>query len=189
LNALRNTTKLNTREISASFVYQNPTVSALGKFIHELTSTGVSRRSDDTVKEMKNLVDKYSKDFPVHKPAGDVMPHGNTVLITGTTGAIGSTTLAELHEYPDITRIIVLARKSAAPISVRQKEALEGRGLDPNIVNSPKITLLEGDPALPGFGLENDVLLELKSSITHILHIGMWKETGRVLELTSDPSL
>ena len=52
---------------------------------------------------------------------------------------------------------------------------MEDRGLDSSIVDSSKITLLEGDPALPSFGLGDDVLLELKSSITHILHIGMWK--------------
>ena len=36
------------------------------------------------------------------------------------------------------------------------------------------LTLLEGDLALLNFRL-GDVLLELKSSITRILHIGMWK--------------
>ena len=175
LNALKNTTKLNVREISANFVYQNPTVSALGRFIHDLTSTGVSRQLDNTVKEMTNLVEKYIKDFPAHKPADGVTSQADTVLITGTTGAIGSNALAELYKSPNVAKIVVLARKSPTPISVRQRKALEDRGLDPSIVDSSKITLLEGDPALPSFGLGDDVLLELKSSITHILHIGMRK--------------
>ena len=175
MNALKNTTKLNVREISANFVYQNPTVSALGRFIHDLTSTGVSRQLDNTVKEMKDLVDKYIKDFPAHKPADGVTSQADTVLITGTTGAIGSNALAELYKSPNVAKIVVLARKSPTPISVRQRKALEDRGLDPSIVDSSKITLLEGDPALLSFGLGDDVLLELKSSITHILHIGMRK--------------
>ena len=124
---------------------------------------------------MTDLVENYTKDFPAHEPVDGVVPQGYAVLITGTTGAIGSNTLAELHESPNVTRIVVLARKSTAPISVRQKEALENRGLNSSIVDSPKITLLEGDPALPGLGLGDDVLFELKSSITHILHIGTWK--------------
>ena len=189
LNALRNTTKLNTRGISANLVYQNPTVSALGKFIHELTSTGVSRQLNNTVNEMKDLTDKYTKDFPAHKPAEGVEPQGKVVLVTGTTGAIGSNTLAELHKSPDVTRIVVLARKSTTPISVRQRKALDDRGLDPSIVDSSKITLLEGDPALPGFGLEDDVLSELKSTLTDILHIGMCEVARGVVKLTSDPSL
>ncbi|KAF9650627.1 acetyl-CoA synthetase-like protein [Thelephora ganbajun] len=174
LNALRNTTKLNTRGIPANFIYQNPTVSALGKFIYDLTSAGTLRQLDNTVKEMTDLVDKYTKDFPIHKSVSGVGPQGDVVLITGTTGAIGSNTLAELYNSSHVTRIIVLARKFTTPVSARQKKALEDRGLDPSIVDSPKITLLEGDPALPGFGLEDDVLLELKSIITHILHIG-WR--------------
>ena len=175
LNALRNTTKLNTRGISVDFVYQNPTVLALGKFIHDFTLTGVSRQLDGAVKGMKNLVDKYIKDFPSHEPADSVPLQGDAVLVTGTTGAIGSNTLAELCKSPDVTRVVVLARKSTTPISIRQRKALEDRGLDPSIVDSSKITLLEGDPGLPGFGLDNSVLLELKSIITCILHIGMWE--------------
>ena len=170
-----NTTKLNVKGISQNFVYQNPTVSALGRFIHDLTSTGVSRQLDNTAKEMTDLVDKFTKDFPAHEPAGGTVPQGYAVLITGTTGAIGSNTLAELHKSPNVTRIVVLARKSTASISVRQKKALEDRGLDSSIVDSSKVTLLEGDPALPEFGLGDDVLFELKSSITHILHIGTQK--------------
>lgn len=125
--------------------------------------------------EMRDLVEKYSQNFPPHKPVNGIMPWGLAVLVTGTTGAIGSNTLAELYESPDIAKIVVLARKSTTSISVRQKKALEDRGLDPGIVNSSKITLLEGDPALPGFGLGADTLLELQSTVTHILHIGAWE--------------
>ena len=189
LNALRNTTKLNTREILANFVYRNPTISSLGKFIHDLSSTGISQQLENTVKEMTDLVHKYTKDFPAHEPAHGVTPHGCTVLITGTTGAIGSNTLAELHKSPNVTKIVALARKSTIAISIRQKKALEDRGLDSSIVDSSKITLLEGEPALPGFGLGDDILLELKSSITHILHIGMGEGACDILELTFDPSL
>jgi len=172
LNALRTTTKLNARDIPGNFVYRNASVSALGKFIHDLTSTGVSRKIDNTVKEMTDLVTKYTKDFPAHRPAGDATSQGLVVLVTGTTGAIGSNALAELYKSPNVAGIIVLARRSITPIYVRQKKALEDRGLDSGIVDSPKINLLEGDPDLPGFGLEDDVLLRLKSVITHILHIG-----------------
>jgi hypothetical protein len=174
LNALRNTTKVNTRGISVNFVYKNPTISALGRFIYDLTSAGVSRQFDNTVKEMTDLVDKHIQDFPVHKPVGGVMPQGYVVLVTGTTGAIGSNTLAELHKSSSVARIIVLARKSTTSLTVRQKKALDDRGLDPKIVNSSKIALFEGDLALPNFGLGDDVLLELKSIVTHILHIGAW---------------
>ena len=127
------------------------------------------------MKGMKHLVDKYTRNFPVGKPAGGAPLQGDTILVTGTTGAIGSNTLAELHKSPNVTGVIALVRKSTRPISVRQRKALEDRGLDPSIVDSSKITLLEGDPGLPGFGLDDSVLLELKSIITCILHIGMWE--------------
>ena len=133
---------------------------------------------------MRSLVEKYTKDFLAHQPADGVTPHGRVVLVTGTTGAIGSNTLAELYKSPYVAKIVVLARRSTTPISVRQKKGLEDRGLDPSIVDSPKIVLLEGDPALPGFGLEDDILSELRLIITHILHIGMWEGACSVLKLT-----
>lgn len=168
-----------------NFVYQHPTVFALGKFIHDIASTGVSQQLDNTVKEMMVLVDKYTKKFPTHKPSGGVVPQGDVVLITGTTGAIGSSTLAELYNSSGVARIIVLARKAIAPVSFRQTKALEERGLDPRITNSSKITLLEGDPALPDLGLGDGVLSELRSIVTHILHIGTIGMSSRCLELTS----
>ena len=134
-------------------------------------------------------MDKYAKDFLAHKPAGGVTPRRHAVLVTGTTGAIGSNTLAELYKSPYVAEIVVLARRSATPISVRQKRALEDRGLDPSIVNSPKIILLEGDPALPGLGLEGGILSELRSTVTHILHIGRWEGVYSILKLTFDPPL
>jgi thioester reductase-like protein len=122
---------------------------------------------------MMNFVEKYTQDFPAHRPECGVVPRGCVVLITGTTGAIGSNTLAKLYESPDVFRIVVLARKSTTPIFAWQKKALEDRGLDPKIVDSPKIVLLEGDPALPSLGLGDDILLDLRSTVTHFLHVGM----------------
>ena len=60
------------------------------------------------------------KDFPAHKPADGVTSQADTVLVTGTTGAIGSNALAELYNSPNVAKIVVLARKSPTPISVRR---------------------------------------------------------------------
>lgn len=172
-----------------NFVYQHPSISALGKFIHDLTSTGVSQQLDNTVKVMMDLADKYTRNFPIHKSSGGDIPQGDVILITGTTGAVGSNTLAELYKSSSVSRIVVLARKAITPVSFRQKSALEQRGLDPRIADSSTIDLLEGDPALPGLGLGGDILLELKSVVTHILHIGMMKRSSQCPELMSEPSL
>jgi len=60
---------------------------------------------------------------------------------------------------------------------------LEDRGLDPSIVDSSRVTLLEGDPALPSFGLANDVFSQLESTVSYILHVG-WRVDFN-LELSS----
>jgi thioester reductase-like protein len=55
------------------------------------------------------------------------------VLTTGATSAIGSNTLVELYKFSNVTKIIVLSRKSSTPAAIRQKKVLEDRGLDPGI--------------------------------------------------------
>ena len=137
---------------------------------------------------MMNFVEKYAQNFPAHTPDRAVMPQGYVILVTGTTGAIGSNTLAKLYESPDVSRIVVLARKTTTPIFERQKKALEDRGLDPKIVGSSRIDLLEGDPALPSFGLRDDILLELESAVTHILHAGKRERTCGASKLMLQPS-
>ena len=130
---------------------------------------------------MNELVAKCTQNLLTHNPGCAATPQGHVVLISGATGAIGSNTLAELFKSPSVKQIIVLARKSTTPISVRQKKALEDRGLDPSIVDSSKLVLHEGDLALPRFGLEENVYLKLESTVTHILHIGMWLAAYNIL--------
>jgi len=81
-----------------------------------------------------DLVKKCTKDVPTHKLIGGVTPQGGVVLITGTTDAVGSDTLAEPYRSPNVTEIVVLAGGSTAPISIRQKKALNG--LDSSIFDS-----------------------------------------------------
>ncbi|KAF9785316.1 hypothetical protein BJ322DRAFT_1020862 [Thelephora terrestris] len=141
LNALRNTTKLNTRGISAKSVYQNPTVSVLWRIILDLTLNGVSRAIGQHGERDVGSCGKIYPGLPCSQARLWSGAQGCGVLITGTTGAIGSNTLAKLYEAPDVLGVIVISRKSTTPI------ALEDRGLDSKIFGSPKIVLLEGDPA------------------------------------------
>ena len=58
--------------------------------------------------------------------------------------------MATLYEFPVVSREVGLARRPTAPISIREKKALEYRGLDLRINDFSKIVpVLEGDTALP----------------------------------------
>ena len=133
----------------------------------------VLRRSptDDVLEMMA----QYSKEFAPHT-GKDPLPSHDIVLITGTTGTIGSNVLAQLVADPTVERVYGLNRESPIPLDTRQRIALSERGLDPSVVDSPKVVLLEGIVPQPNLGLPDDLYEELRTSVTHVIHIGGFRD-------------
>ena len=107
---------------------------------------------------MHAMVTKYSTRFPDFRPpvaSSLLVPIGDVVLVTGTTGTIGCHLLLQLASNPEIQCIYALNRlsKDGKTIRQRQKEALHARGLDATILDSHSLELLEGDLCQPNFGL------------------------------------
>lgn len=174
LAALRDSAKVTPRGISGSFVYQFPTIAGLARFISDIVN--VRGSGDDSVQvlssqkqaivtAMLEMVDKYTADWPKH--SGDLpLPAKDVVLVTGTTGALGSTLLAHLVQRPEVDHIYALNRPSDAGKSLleRQSQRLAEWGLDPTIVRSSKVTLVEADMSKPDLGLPLE-LYELASNV------------------------
>ncbi|OBZ79958.1 L-aminoadipate-semialdehyde dehydrogenase large subunit [Grifola frondosa] len=173
LNALR-VTKIDTRKISPNFVYQNPSIVNLAEFVSKVASSAGSHSVVDVatkISAMNAMLEKYSGTFSEHTGSATV-PDQDTVLVTGTTGGLGTLLLVQLLQDPKVARVYALNRRSSSGISLleRQKAALENRGLDASIVESPKLVLLEVDLHSRDFGLTSGVLDEIRNSCTHIIH-------------------
>ncbi|KAJ7697660.1 hypothetical protein B0H17DRAFT_1130264 [Mycena rosella] len=54
----------------------------------------------------------------------------------------------------------------------RQAHALVDRGLDASILDSPKLSMLEGDLVSPAFDLAGPIYQKMQRSVTHIIHNG-----------------
>ncbi|KDQ17950.1 hypothetical protein BOTBODRAFT_143676 [Botryobasidium botryosum FD-172 SS1] len=128
--------------------------------------------------ELNALVAKYTADFPTHRPlARDGFPStaaGSTdvVLVTGTTGGLGTALLRDLVALPSVSRIYAFNRKDKRGVSLRERqaEALAERGLDPKILDSPKVVLVEGDTSVSDLGLSDALFAEIRDSVTCIMH-------------------
>jgi len=106
---------------------------------------------------MTRLVEDYSSDFPIHRaPATIAKLPGEVVLVTGTTKGLGTQLLAFLEASPDIRHVYALNRVSNdyIPLHQRQRAALTVRGLEPTIVDSAKITLVQCDFADERLGID-----------------------------------
>lgn len=168
LHALKISTKLNIREINNSFVYQHPSISSLGQFVGDLTSKGVAVAQGNRVEEMLDLVARWGKNFTAHNASAPA-PTKDVVVITGTTGAIGSNVLAELTRSPTVAKIYALTRKSTLslqPSVERQKEALSNRGLDPDVVDGSRVVVVDADLTRPDLGLLEDLFEEVSEAFS-----------------------
>lgn len=112
------------------------------------------------------------------------------VLLTGSSGSLGSNILAKLLEDNGVHLVYCISRPFNNGISVEEKhwKAFNREGLDQELLKSDKARLLEGDPSLPKFGLDPFVYeeasllhsfdssmlisMQLLASVTHIVHNG-----------------
>ena len=153
------------------FVYEHPTINALGEFIADLVSPKeMAQIIRSEVEQMLTLVERYSSDFPEHIPSvvlNKKKRDGDVILITGTTGSIGANTLAELLESPKVEKVYALNRphRKGVPLIARQKLALTNQGLEGDLVLSEKLVMLEGDLGRPCLGLEESIQQEVCNEI------------------------
>ena len=123
------------------------------------------------IDDVLGMVAQYSKEFAPHTGT-EPLPSHDVVLITGATGTIGSNVLAQLVADPKVGKVYALNRKASKPSDARQRTALKDRGLDPSVVDSPKVVLLEGTVSQSKLGLADKLYEQLRTSVTHVLHIG-----------------
>ncbi|KIY54025.1 acetyl-CoA synthetase-like protein [Fistulina hepatica ATCC 64428] len=170
-------------DIPTGVVYDHPTVYSLSNYIHAVSSNldAVERSSE---KNLEDLVSQYTRDWPARAKLNGVRPHeveGDVVLLTGSTGSLGTAILAHLVEAPSVSRIYAFNRPSSGPRKAtkqEQEELLKLRGYNPELAKSPKVVYVDGTLSREGLNVANDLQEEIRASITHILHIAWnvdWK--------------
>ncbi len=86
--------------ISPRIIYSNPTASKLARALHGLTNQGekmYEKLESDRIKRMEEMLAKYSE-------------NKLTIVLTGSTGSLGSYLLDQLLESPRVSRVICLNR-------------------------------------------------------------------------------
>ncbi|KAF5351577.1 hypothetical protein D9758_007202 [Tetrapyrgos nigripes] len=173
LHALKCNNKVNIREIPQNFVYAYPTARQLGEYMASLAQ-GNSLKAVDVAgraRQMKLMAEKYCKNFTERDVAhGAEADTSGAVLITGTTGHLGSYLLAKLLHSKDFTKIYALNRSSSTALAARQESSFAERGLDTSLLQSPKLILLEGDLSKEFLGLKNDVHETIREELALIIH-------------------
>ncbi|KAJ7656557.1 hypothetical protein B0H17DRAFT_1265163 [Mycena rosella] len=126
---------------------------------------------------MNELVEKYSSSMAhthseLTTSADQPVLSGQAILLTGSTGALGCHILAQLLGKDQVQTIYALNRKSPDGVALveRQITAFKNQGLPHTLVQSAKLTLLEGELSDVNFGMPLATMNKLSSSVTHIIH-------------------
>ncbi|OJJ48921.1 hypothetical protein ASPZODRAFT_1354781 [Penicilliopsis zonata CBS 506.65] len=163
-------------EIAPSTVYTNPSVSQLARAILDLSasqqaSLGHIRESrkhaiSSLITQHQSLIDELASSLVVDKPAAKGVDQKRNVLLTGSTGAVGSYLLQTLLRSPSVSHIYCLNRSPNS--SSLQEERNKARKLA-TIAPSERVTFLTVDLSQEFFGLEPEVYNQLQSNATDIL--------------------
>ncbi len=151
--------------ITTSTIYMHPTVAELSKailqLVHPSLTNGAMPEEDDILK-MQESLEKWSSDLPDQNKDSSL-----TVVLTGSTGSLGSYLLDALLAEPKVTKVYCLNRSNDA--GQRQLKSNSSRGLTTSW-NPERVSFLQTDMSKPLFGLSEPIYNELLQQVTHIIH-------------------
>lgn len=141
-------------------IYQNPNPAKLAHGLSALFKH--SPRSCDEI-DTHGSMDQFLKTFQQKIEDLDVTP--KTVILTGSTGSLGSYILDRLSRDATVKKVVCFNRTGGN--ANRQAGLHETRGL---AMNFSKVQFLEVDISARRFGLPDSIYKDLKTQTTHIIH-------------------
>jgi thioester reductase-like protein len=176
---------VDTSKIGPHFFYTSPSSNKLAQAI-DLLINGVrvdNAHAENAIEEgtnrqtyMQAMVDKYTTGLDVELEAKNTRTDNLTVMLTGSTGSLGSYLLHSLIENPRITKVICLNRSADA--QKRQTVGNKRKGLltpwDSLDAQATPVEFLTADLSKPDLGLGEETYNQLLCSVDAIIH-NAWK--------------
>ncbi|KAI1173253.1 hypothetical protein F4777DRAFT_589987 [Nemania sp. FL0916] len=163
---------IDAETVATRVIYGNPTPERLAKYILSRVGQGDASTPEDEVEQevttMKALWQKYIHDLPKAKPGRpNPSDEGQVVILTGSTGMLGSYMLDRLVRNPSVKRVVCLNRPGDGG-KKRQMAAMADRGLATDY--EAKCTFLHADMSRDDFGLSGDAFKELAETADRFIH-------------------
>ncbi|KAK5991526.1 Non-canonical non-ribosomal peptide synthetase ascB [Cladobotryum mycophilum] len=162
-----------TKLIPQEFIYVNPTVRQMADSLSK-RSTSPADFGAGAAKEVEELIEKYSLQVSVVDEKKPSVSDNAVVLLTGSSGSLGSHLLVQLAQTSHIKRIVCLTRKGAAskPAEGTQydRSVISSKGISLSEEEWSKVSALEVDPTSDKLGLQESDYNNLNEQVTHIVH-------------------
>ncbi|KAK0625127.1 hypothetical protein B0T17DRAFT_493095 [Bombardia bombarda] len=158
--------------VATRVIYGNPTPRRLAEYLFSVVTKGgqdeASLRSEVAHDNhaMEFLLEKYTRDMPKARPNKPAPAEENqTIVITGTTGALGSYMLDQAVANPRVKKIICLNRSKDG--RSRQTKGSAERGL---ATDFSKAEFLHADLSRSDLGLDKEVYNRMLGEVDRIIH-------------------
>lgn len=146
--------------ISQNFVFDQPTIQQLASSIFaSITPASSAQPERSRLQQIGELINQYTAGIPDRSAT-----RARVVLLTGSTGSIGSHILVTLLRDEAISKVYTFDRHTKdVTIQQRLANSLRERGLPVELLSSAKLTALTGDLNADFFGLDRPTYYEVSS--------------------------
>ncbi|OBZ65860.1 L-aminoadipate-semialdehyde dehydrogenase [Grifola frondosa] len=162
-------------KVPADIVYANPTIERITAVLRARLTGNAEGAKKDRAQRIGEVVAEYAERVAGLRGTSKMNGVGSSagakpvvVLLTGSTGSLGSAMLADLALNPCVQKVYGLNRKSGEDVRKRQAGGFARVGAEVD-AHWRKIELLEGDLSKAHFGLEDEVYAKLRD-VTHVIH-------------------
>ncbi|KAG6853021.1 putative NRPS-like protein biosynthetic cluster [Blastosporella zonata] len=168
------------KELGQNLVYSFPVIKDLAVHIVSLLASPGGAQTDlisRHIAAIEDMIEKYSFGLTGSPPiAGSSRTGPAVVLLTGSTGNLGSEILAALLQNSWVEHIYAFNRPSQGSLTVEQRHQnrFEERGFDAKLLKSGKISYISGDATQANLGLDRGQYSQLSKSVNIIIH-NAWK--------------
>ncbi|KAF8813041.1 acetyl-CoA synthetase-like protein [Phlegmacium glaucopus] len=165
-------------EVPQNFVFLFTTPRAMADAAANLVKTGRVVAEDDEsahASMIDEMVQKYTASFPTHTPGAVVNDEvGEVVILTGSTGSLGSFILDTLIHEKRVQKVFCFNRHGSTPTLARQQASFDERKLDSALLSrlaaNGHVVFLDVEINAPFFGLAEDIFKGVHNSATLVIH-------------------
>ncbi|KAG6907803.1 putative NRPS-like protein biosynthetic cluster [Tephrocybe rancida] len=202
VNALRLSEDLELRRtakgISSSLVYSFPVIKDLAYFISSLLTSPKATQATNASQgaaALKAMIAKYTAGFETSLPeTSSIQPSAplpTVVLLTGSTGNLGSQILAVLLGDPRVDKVYAYNRPSTVggrTLLDRHSDKFKEVGLDVSLLGSEKLVLLAGDATETNLGLDRGRYNLLCRTVDVVIH-NAWRLDFNLTLASYEPNI
>lgn len=165
--------------VPQNFVFSNTTIEQMANALDLLLETGYlgetgQESAEEHTRMINDMVAKYTKEFPKHEGLDGQDVDSEVVVLTGSTGSLGTYLLNSLLAQPSVVKVYALNRKGSSSSEQRQQKAFAERQLNAEglwkEIRAGRLEFHDVELNQPEFGLPDSIYKSILASTTLVIH-------------------